>query len=158
MAKKKTDTKIDIVNKKARFNYEFVQTYIAGIQLQGTEIKSIRDGKLSLTDAFCYFKKDELWVKGIHISPYKFGSYNNHEPLRLRKLLLHKRELSKLQSAIKEKGMTIIPFRVFINERGLIKVEIALAKGKKTFDKRETIKERDIKRHIDNTLKRSRLR
>ncbi|MCO5248454.1 MAG: SsrA-binding protein SmpB [Chitinophagales bacterium] len=158
MNKEKPKVKVDIVNKKAKFNYEFIQTYTAGIQLQGTEIKSIRDGKVNLTDAFCYFSKDELWVKNIHISPYIFGSYNNHEPMRVRKLLLHRRELGKLQIAVKEKGMTIIPYRIYLNERNLIKVDIALAKGKKTFDKRETIKERDVKRQIDNTLKRSRLK
>lgn len=156
MNKQKTIQKLDIVNKKARFNYEFVQSFTAGVQLHGTEIKSIREGKINLTDGYCYFKNEELWVKNIHISPYFPGTYNNHEPLRIRKLLLQKRELKKLNAAVKEKGLTIVPYRVFLNERNLIKMEITLARGKKTHDKRETIKERDTKRTIQATLKSTR--
>lgn len=156
MSKKVAVQKIDIVNKKARFNYEFIQTLTAGIQLHGTEIKAIREGKINLTDGFCYFKNDELWVKNIHISLYNMGTYNNHEPLRLRKLLLHRRELTKLQNAVKEKGLTIVPYKVFLSDRNFIKIEIALAKGKKLHDKRETIKEKDSKRTIAATLKNSR--
>ncbi|MCO5232630.1 MAG: SsrA-binding protein SmpB [Chitinophagales bacterium] len=156
MGNDKTIQKIDIVNKKARFNFEFIQTFTAGLQLHGTEIKSIREGKMNLTDGYCYFKSDELWVKNVHISPYKQGTYNNHEPLRIRKLLLQRRELTKLQNAVKEKGLTIVPYRVFLSERNLIKMEIALAKGKKLHDKRESIKEKDSKRAIATTLKNSR--
>lgn len=156
MSKQNSIQKIDIVNKKAKFNYEFVQTYTAGIQLFGTEIKAIREGKINLTDGFCYFKNDELWIKNIHISPYKMGTYNNHEPLRLRKLLLNRRELNKLQTAIKEKGLTIVPYKVFLSDRNFIKVEIALAKGKKLHDKRETLKEKDSKKAIAATMKSNR--
>ena len=116
--------------------------------LTGTEIKSIRDGKVSLNDAFCIFMNEELWIKNLHISEYKQGSYNNHEPKRLRKLLLNKSELLKIQSKIKEKGITIIPIQIFFNERGIAKIEIALAKGKKMFDKREDIKKKDVEREM----------
>lgn len=153
MNKAKTPQKIDIVSKKARFSYDLIQTFTAGIQLFGTEIKSIRDGKVNLTDGYCYFKQDELWVKNIHISEYSMGTYNNHEPLRVRKLLLHRRELKKLQASVKEKGLTIIPIRIFLNEKGLAKLEIALARGKKSHDKRESIKERESKRLMDATMK-----
>lgn len=156
MNKQKSIQKIDIVNKKARFNYEFIQTLTAGLQLYGTEIKAIREGKINLTDGYCYFKNDELWVKNIHISHYKQGTYNNHEPLRLRKLLLQRRELDKLQTAIKEKGLTIVPYKVFLSERNFIKMEIALAKGKKLHDKRESIKEKDSKKTIAATMKNNR--
>lgn len=155
---KSVKSNIDLVNRKARFSYDFVQTYVAGVQLHGTEIKSIRDGKVNLSDGYCYFKKEELWVKNLHISEYSFGTYNNHDPLRVRKLLLHKRELKKLQNAVKEKGLTIVPFRIFINDRGLAKIEIALAKGKKTHDKREAIKEREGKKHLAASLKAAKLR
>jgi SsrA-binding protein len=153
MNKVKTAQVTDLTNKKAKFSYEFLQTYVAGIQLFGTEIKSIRDGKVNLSDGYCYFKDNELWVKNIHISEYSMGTYNNHDPLRVRKLLLHKRELRKLQAAVKEKGLTIVPFRLFINEKGLAKLEIALARGKKTHDKRETIKERESKRELSSMMK-----
>lgn len=153
MSKDKKQSSVDISNRKARFSYEFLQTFVAGIQLHGTEIKAIRDGKVNLSDGYCYFKGEELWVKNIHISEYSFGTYNNHDPLRIRKLLLHKRELRKLQMAVKEKGLTIIPFRIFTNERGLAKIEIALAKGKKMHDKRESIKERESKKQLASTLK-----
>lgn len=153
MNKVKPSQVTDLTNKKARFSYEFLQTYVAGIQLFGTEIKAIRDGKVNLSDGYCYFKQNELWVKNIHISEYSMGTYNNHDPLRVRKLLLHKRELSKLQAAVKEKGFTIVPFRIFINEKGLAKLEIALAKGKKMHNKRETIKERESKRELSSMMK-----
>ena len=156
MAKHSTPSSINIFNKKAKFSYEFIQVFTAGIQLFGTEIKSIRDGKVNLTDGFCYFKSNELWIKNIHIGTYQQGSYNNHEPLRLRKLLLHKRELTKLQDAVKERGLTIVPFRIFLNERNIIKVEIALAKGKKIHDKRESIKERESQKMLASTLKKAR--
>ena len=137
-----------IRNKKASFEYNFLSSYKAGIMLTGTEIKSIRDGKVSLNDAFCIFMNEELWIKNLHISEYKQGSYNNHEPKRLRKLLLNKSELLKIQSKIKEKGITIIPIQIFFNERGIAKIEIALAKGKKMFDKREDIKKKDVEREM----------
>ena len=156
MSQNKKIQKIDVVNKKARFNYEFIQTYIAGIQLHGTEIKAIREGKINITDGYCYFKNGELWVKNIHISLYNMGSYNNHEPLRIRKLLLHKRELTKLQDSVKEKGLTIVPYKIFLSDRNFIKAEIALVKGKKTHDKRDSIKEKDSKRTIAAALKNSR--
>ena len=140
---------INIKNRKAFFDFELLDRYTAGIQLKGTEIKSIRAGKLSFIDSFCFFKKEELWVKGIHISEYSKGSYNNHEPKRERKLLLQKRELKKIQKKISEKGFTIVPVRMFISKTGYAKIEIALAKGKKTYDKRETIKRKDAKRELE---------
>ncbi|CAN5553993.1 SsrA-binding protein [soil metagenome] len=139
---------IQIKNRKASFEYHFLDTFIAGIVLTGTEIKSIREGKVNLQDAFCVFYGNELWVKQMHISPYTQASHYNHEMTRERKLLLTKKELKKLL-AKNEKGLTIIPIRLFINDRGLAKIEIALAKGKKLYDKREDIKDRDIKREMD---------
>ena len=116
--------------------------------MTGTEVKSIRAGKASFNDSYCYFHKGELWIKSLHISEYSHGTYNNHDPLRERKLLLHKKELKKLETRIKEKGFTIVPLSVFINEKGLVKLEIGLGKGKKVHDKRETIKTRDAEREI----------
>ena len=145
---------INIKNKRASFDYEFVDTYTAGIVLTGTEIKSIRLGKASLVDTYCYFVRGELWVKNMNISEYSFGSYNNHLPRRDRKLLLNRKELIKLQREVKDNGMTIVPTKLFINDKGLCKVEIALARGKKEYDKRESIKEKDAKRDIDRYMKR----
>jgi SsrA-binding protein len=142
-------TPINIKNKRASFDYEFVETYTAGIVLTGTEIKSIRLGKASLVDTYCYFVRGELWVKNMHIAEYFYGSYNNHAARRERKLLLSKKELRKLQDAEKNPGFTIVPMRLFINEKGLAKLVIALARGKHEYDKRESIKERDDKREID---------
>ena len=139
---------ITIRNRKASFEYNFISNYKAGIMLTGTEVKAIRDGKASLNDAFCIFMNEELWIKNMHISEYSHGSYNNHEPKRLRKLLLNKTEIQKLQSKMKEKGNTIIPVQLFFNERGIAKIEIALARGKKMFDKREDIKKRDVEREM----------
>ena len=133
----------EVVNKKAAFNYERIESFKAGIVLTGTEVKSLREGKVNMSDSYCFFKQGELWVKNLHISEYKFGTYANHEPLRMRKLLLQQRELKKLQHSVKEKGLTIIPYRLFFNERNLVKIEIFLARGKKVHDKRETIKARD---------------
>ena len=121
--------------------------------LTGTEIKSVKEGKVNLGDSFCYFRQGELWLKNLHISEYKNGSYANHEPLRLRKLLLTKKEMRKLEGKIKEKGLTIIPYKIFFSERGLAKIEIVLAKGKKSFDKRESIKERDTQKEIQRVKK-----
>jgi SsrA-binding protein len=142
-----------IANKKASFNYNLIETFQAGIMLSGTEVKALREGKATLNDSYCYFRKDELWVKNLHISEYKYGNHYNHEPMRVRKLLLNKREMQRLQDNVKERGLTIIPVQLYFNERGFAKLEIALAKGKKTFDKREHIKERDTKKMIDRTLK-----
>ena len=148
---KKSD--ITIKNKRATFDYEILDRYTAGIQLFGTEIKSIRDGKANLTETYCTFLGDELWVKNMNISTYFFGTYNNHEPRRDRKLLLTKRELTKLIRATKESGLTIVPIKMFINEKGLAKLDIGLARGKKTYDKRQTLKEKDDKREIDRAFK-----
>ncbi|MEO6166426.1 MAG: SsrA-binding protein SmpB [Chitinophagales bacterium] len=139
---------INIRNKKAYFEFEFIDKFIAGIQLTGTEIKSIRQGKVNMNDGWCYFQKNELWIKNLNISTYDRGTHYNHEPLRPRKLLLNKKELKKLQDKIKEKGLTVIPLRLFINDRGFAKLEIALSKGKKIHDKRDTIKEREAKREM----------
>lgn len=144
---------INIRNKKASFEYEFIETFVAGLQLTGTEIKSIRQGKASIAEAYCYFARNELWIKSMHIAEYGFGNRFNHETKRERKLLLTKKELRKLQRKIKEKGLTIIPTRLFINERGWAKMKIALAKGKKVYDKRQSIKEKDMKRDMERLRK-----
>ena len=153
MEKDKQKLIINIKNKRASFEFEFIDIYVAGIQLTGTEIKSIRESKANITDGFCIFIKGELWARNIHIAEYKEGSYNNHEPKRDRKLLLNKTELRKLANKSKDKGLTIVPLRLFINAKGLAKLEIALAKGKKLYDKRESLKEKDAKRQIDRSLK-----
>lgn len=152
MEKLKND--IVIKNKRATFDYELIDKYQAGIVLVGTEIKSIRLGKASLVDTFCYFNDDELWVKNMNISEYFYGTYNNHLPKRDRKLLLTKRELMKLRRQTKETGFTIVPTKLFFNEKGLAKLEIAVAKGKKEYDKRDSLKEKDDKRQMDRAMKR----
>ncbi len=139
---------MEFVNRKAHFEYFFEATYSAGIVLAGTEIKSLRAGKVSFNDSYCVFHQGELFIKSLHISEYAFGTLSNHEPLQERKLLLNKRELAKLESKIKEKGYSIIPIRIFFSEKGLAKVEIGLGKGKKLYDKRNTIKEREADRAI----------
>lgn len=144
---------VSIRNKKASFEYFFIETFTAGIVLTGTEIKSIRQGKASLVDSFCYIHNGEIWVKGMNVSPYFFGSYNNHEAKRDRKLLLNKREIYKLQEATKQVGHTIVPILVFIDGHGRAKVDIALAKGKKEFDKRQTLKEKEDRREMDRAVK-----
>jgi SsrA-binding protein len=141
---------INIVNKKAKFEYSFLETLIVGIQLVGSEVKSIRQGKVSISEGYCYFNNGELFIKGMNISDYGYGSF--HETVRDRKLLLKRKELNGLESKLMN-GLTIVPYRVFINEKGLIKMEIALAKGKKLHDKRESIKSRDIERDIMKDLK-----
>lgn len=143
---------VNIVNRKASHEYHFVQKFTAGIVLQGSEIKSIREGNLNLTDAFCFLKDDELFIKGLHIGTYKQAAHYNHEPLRIRKLLLTKQELRKLKSKSSEKGLTIIPIRCFTSERGFAKIEIAIAQGKKSYDKREDMKKRDVEREIKRNL------
>ena len=145
---------VNIRNKKASFEYFFVDTFTAGIVLTGTEIKSIRMGKASLVDTFCYIHNGEMWVKGMNISPYFYGSYNNHESKRDRKLLLNKREIRNLQEATKQVGFTIVPTLLFIDDHGRAKLDIALAKGKKEFDKRQTLKEKEDRREMDRAKKR----
>ncbi len=139
---------MEFLNRKAHFEYFFEATYIAGVVLSGTEVKSLRAGKVSFNDSYCIFDKGELYVRSLHISEYSFGTMTNHEPLQERKLLLNKRELHKLESKIKEKGYSIIPVRIFFSEKGLAKIEIGLGKGKKLYDKRNTIKERESDRDI----------
>lgn len=146
MGKKEKRGEVLIKNRKAEFEYFLLGSYTAGIVLSGTEIKSIRSGKANLTDSYCTFAGDELWVHNLHISEYSHGSYNNHEPKRDRKLLLHRKELKKLQSKLNERGMTVIPIRLWVNEHGFAKLDIALARGKKMYDKRESIKEKDNRR------------
>ena len=144
---------VSIRNKKAAFEYFFIDTYTAGIVLTGTEIKSIRMGKASLVDTFCYINNGEIWVKGMYISPYFYGSYNNHDAKRDRKLLLNKREIQKLQAATKQTGFTIVPLLVFIDSNGRAKMDIALCKGKKDYDKRQTLTEKDDRREMDRAIK-----
>ncbi|NBC83878.1 MAG: SsrA-binding protein SmpB [Bacteroidetes bacterium] len=148
-----SDSGINIKNKRASFDYEWIEKYEAGIKLYGTEIKSIRGGKASLVDTFCRFHDHELYVENMHISEYEFGTYLNHEPKRSRKLLLKKQELKKLEKKVREKGHTIIATRLYINARNLAKVQIALARGKKEYDKREDIKKKDLKREHDRLRK-----
>jgi SsrA-binding protein len=145
--------KINILNKRASFEFTFLEKYISGIQLTGTEIKSIREGKCNITDGYCFFKDNELWVKNILISEYEKGSHYNHEPKRDRKLLLNRLELNKLSKKLKDQGLTIVPLKLFISESGYAKLEIALSKGKKLFDKREDIKKRDVQRETSRKLK-----
>ena len=145
---------IVIRNRKAQHDYEFLEKYTAGIKLTGTEIKSIREGKAALTDSYCQFTGGELYIRGMHIAEYWWGNLNNHDPLRERKLLLTSRELRKLERKVKESGLTVIVIKVFINEKGLVKAEIALAKGKKEYDKRETLKRKDSERELDRLRKR----
>lgn len=142
------EKELNIVNRKARHEYFIDDTYTAGIQLTGTEVKSIRLGNVNMSEAFCTFMRNELYVRNMHISEFKSGYHNNHQPIRDRKLLLNKKELQKLQAKSDEKGFSIIPLRFFTSETGFIKLEIGLARGKKMFDKREDIKKRDVEREI----------
>lgn len=144
---------VQIKNKKAGFEYFFIEEYTAGIVLTGTEIKSIRAGKASLVDTYCLIINGELWVKGMNISPYFYGSYNNHVAKRDRKLLLNRREINRLFSATRQTGYTIVPLLLFIDDRGRAKLDIALCKGKKVYDKRETLKEKEDRREIDRMRK-----
>ena len=145
---------VNVRNKKASFEFFFVETYTAGIVLTGTEIKSIRLGKASLVDSFCYINNGEIWVKGMNVSPYFYGSYSNHESKRERKLLLNRREISKLEAATKQTGYTIVPTLLFIDQNGRAKLDIALCRGKKEFDKRQTLKEKEDRREMDRAIKR----
>ena len=139
---------INISNKKAYFEFEILEKFVAGMELTGTEIKSIRNGKANMSDAFCSFTGTELFVRNLHISEYELGTHYNHEPKRARKLLLQKRELRKLLTKVKEKGLTIMPLKIFLSSTGYAKIEIGLAKGKKIHDKRDSIKEKDLKRDM----------
>ncbi len=139
---------VNIKNKKASFEFEFIDTYVAGLMLKGTEIKSIREGKVSLTEAYCMFLDGELYIRQMHIAPYSMAASYNHEAVRDRKLLLNKKEMEKLETKSSEKGLAIIPVRIFINDRGKAKLEIALARGKKLHDKRQDLKEKDAKREL----------
>lgn len=143
----------DIRNRQAYFEYFIDDKYDAGIVLAGTEVKSLREGKASFNDSYCYFNKGELYVKSLHIAEYSHGTVNNHDPVRERKLLLNKKELKKIEGKIKERGVTVIPLRIFFSEKGFVKMEIGLGKGKKLFDKRETIKQRDNQREMKKFLK-----
>lgn len=158
MSKRELDVRkkspIQIRNKKASFEYYFIETFTAGIVLTGTEIKSIRQGKASLVDSYCYIHKGEVWVKGMNVSPYFYGSFSNHEAKRDRKLLLTRREIHKLEEATKQVGFTIVPTLVFIDDNGRAKVDVALARGKKEFDKRQTLKEKEDRREMDRAVKR----
>ncbi len=141
-----------VSNRKASFEFHILSTFEAGIQLTGTEIKSVRESQVSLSDAYCLFLEEGLYVRGMHIAEYRQGTYNNHETKRDRKLLLNKTELRKLSGKVKEKGFSIIPLRLYITERGFAKLEIGLAKGKKMYDKRQDIKEKDLKREMNRDL------
>jgi SsrA-binding protein len=149
MSKQRFSDNISIKNRQAGFEYELLDKYVAGIVLTGTEIKSIREGKVNLQDGYCYVNNGEVFVKGINITPYAQGTHYNHEATRERKLLLKKSEIRKLDGKVEERGLTLVPVRLFINDRGFAKLEIALARGKKMHDKRESIKERDAKRELD---------
>lgn len=145
---------INIRNKRATFDYEIIEQYTAGVVLVGTEIKSIRMSKVSMVDSYCYFSEGELWIRGVNIAEYSWGTCNNHIPKRDRKLLLTAKELAKLERASQDKGLTIVGLRLFLNERGLAKIAIGLARGRKSFDKREYIKANDAKREMDQAMKR----
>ena len=151
--KKASSAQVNIRNKRATFDYEVLDTYTAGLVLTGTEVKSLRAGKAGLTDTFCIFDKGELWLKNAYIAEYFYGTYNNHNSHRDRKLLLNKKELRSLANDSKEPGLTIVPLHLFFNEKGIAKLDIALCKGKKQFDKRESIKEAESRRELDRVKK-----
>ena len=153
MAKEKPTNQITIKNKRASFDYELLETFTAGLVLTGTEIKSIRLGKASLVDTFAIVERGEVWVKNMYVAEYFFGTYNNHAPRRDRKLLLNRKEIRRLQTAAKDRGFTLVPTRLFINERGLAKLVLAIARGKKEYDKRQSIRERDDHREMDRMFK-----
>ena len=140
---------VNIQNKKARFEYELLDIFTAGMQLLGTEIKSIRQGKASIQEGFCFLKDGELFIKNMHVAEYDFGNINNHDPLRERKLLLKRIELKKIEKKLKDQGVTVVPLKVYITNKGFAKIDIALARGKKLYDKRNTLKDRDVKRDMD---------
>lgn len=148
MKKQRFSNDVNIRNRQAGFEYELLDKYVAGLVLTGTEIKSIREGKVNLQDGYCYLNNEEVFVKGINITPYAQGTHYNHDATRERKLLLKRSEIKKLEGKVEEKGLTLVPTRLFLNERGLAKLEFALAKGKKLHDKRDSIKDRDAKREL----------
>ncbi|TXC82167.1 SsrA-binding protein SmpB [Luteibaculum oceani] len=154
MAEKKLQASVNIKNKKARFEFNIIDTYVCGIVLKGTEIKSIRLNKASITEGYCGFEKDELFLRNAHIAEYEKASFKTHEPTRPRKLLLNRNELDKIHKQVKVKGITIVPLRMFINDKGLAKLEIGIAEGKKLHDKRQDLKEKDAKREMDRAMKR----
>jgi len=145
--------KVVATNKKAYTDYEILETYEAGIVLKGTEVKSLREGNVHFKDSFCRFKDGELYLLNLHISPYRHGSIHNHDPERPRKLLLHKRELKRLIGKVQEEGVTIVPLKIYFNDRGFAKVEIAVARGKKKYDKREAIKKRELEKKLREYMK-----
>ncbi|MBS1976383.1 MAG: SsrA-binding protein SmpB [Bacteroidetes bacterium] len=151
MASDRFSKPINIRNKQASFEYELLDKYVAGLVLKGTEIKSIREGKASLLDGYVFFNGEEAFVKGMNITPFAEGTHYNHEAARERKLLMKRSELRKLRARVEEKGLTLVPLRIFVNERGFAKLEIAVARGKKLFDKRASIKDRDVKRELART-------
>lgn len=144
---------INVRNKRATFDYEIVDEYVAGVVLTGTEIKSVRMGKVSMTDCYCYFERGELWIRGVNIAEYSWGTCNNHVPKRDRKLLLNRKELDKLERSLQDRSMTIVGLRLFLNERGLVKIVVALARGRKSYDKREYLKAADARREMDKAVK-----
>ncbi len=148
--------KINIKNKRATFDYEILEEWVAGVVLVGTEIKSIRAGKASMVDSYCYFDRGELWIRGVNIAEYAWGTCNNHTPRRDRKLLLTARELTKIERASQDRGLTIVGLRLFLNDRGLAKIVVGLARGRKSYDKREYLKQNDARREMDHALKRFR--
>lgn len=148
-----SNKKIEIVNKKSAFEYHFLMEFEAGIQLLGTEVKSIKTGDANLKDAYCVFVRGELFVKSMYIAEYKFGNINNHETRRDRKLLLRKPELKKIEKRVTEKGLTIVPYKLYLTDRGFIKLQINIAQGKKSYDKRHSIKDKDMKRELDRMEK-----
>ena len=154
MASNNNHNTINIKNRKATFDYEIIETFTAGIVLTGTEIKSLRQGKAGLTDTYCMVENHELWVKNMYIAEYSYGSYNNHTTHRDRKLLVTRKELNRIAKQAEQPGYSVVPLRIFINERGLAKMVIAVARGKKLYDKRQSIKEREDKRNLDRIMKR----
>ncbi|MCH5334691.1 MAG: SsrA-binding protein SmpB [Alistipes sp.] len=144
---------INVRNKRATFDYEIVDEYVAGVVLTGTEIKSVRMGKVSMTDCYCYFEHGELWIRGVNIAEYSWGTCNNHVPKRDRKLLLNRKELDKLERSLQDRSMTIVGLRLFLNERSLVKIVVALARGRKSYDKREYLKAADARREMDKAVK-----
>ncbi len=145
--------KINVRNKRATFDYEILEEWTAGIVLAGTEIKSIRMGKVSMTDSYCYFERGELWIRGVNIAEYSWGTCNNHTPKRDRKLLLTRKELRKIERALQDRGLTVVGLRLFLNERGLVKVVVGLARGRKSYDKREYLKANDARREMEQVKK-----
>ena len=153
MASNSQNKSVSITNRKARYEYQLFDVFTAGLQLTGTEIKSIRQGNTNLNEAYCYVQDNEAWVTGMYVAEYSHGSFMNHEPKRIRKLLLNKKEIKKITSFLQDEGATVVPLKLFVNEKGWAKLEIALAKGKKLYDKRQDLKEKDDKRQVDRALK-----